>query len=125
MIDEQITGQIIGCAMKAHSKLRSGFQEHIYQNALAIELKKLRIPFMREVDMPIYYDNEKIGTRRVDFLVAERICVELKAVARLDNAHMAQGINYLEAHRMDIGLLINFGGPSLEFRRLFNRKARQ
>jgi GxxExxY protein len=124
MIDEDITHQIIGCAMRAHSTLGAGFPEVIYQNALGIELRKIQLPFVREVDMPIYYHEEKLGSRRVDFLVAERICVELKAVAKLDNSHLAQGINYLEAHRLEVGLLINFGGQSLEFKRLFNRRSR-
>ena len=117
-----ITEKIIGCAMKVHRELGSGFQEYIYQRALEIELKKALIQFIREYEMPIYYQGEKIGMRIVDFFVDEKIMVELKALTDLTDTHLAQGLNYLEASGYEVGLLINFGARSLQFKRLHNRK---
>ena len=124
MQEEQLTFQIIGCAMKVHRVLGGGFQEVIYQRALAIELERAAIGFEREVEYPIYYDKLEIGTRRADFIVAEKVVVELKALTELEDVHIAQAKNYLEAFNFDIGLLINFGGKSLEHIRLFNSKRR-
>lgn len=121
-IHSELTGKIIGCAMKAHNKLGNGFQEVIYQRALAIEFRHAGLAFVREFEMPIHYDGQQIGTRRVDFLVAERISVELKALIDLESVHLAQAINYLEAYNLEIGLLINFGSTRLQFHRLLNRK---
>jgi GxxExxY protein len=98
--------------------LGNGFQEVICQRALAIELSKINLPFEREVEMPIFYDEQNIGTRRVDFMINEIISVELKAVTRLENVHLAQALNYIEAYKLEIGLLINFGNTKLEFKRL-------
>lgn len=121
-IHSELTGKIIGCAMSAHNKLGNGFQEVIYQRALAIEFRNAGLMFAREFEMPICYDGEQIGTRRVDFLVAEKISVELKALIDLEPVHLAQAINYLEAYNLEIGLLINFGNTRLQFHRLLNRK---
>jgi GxxExxY protein len=118
----ELTGKIIGCAMKVHSALGNGFQEVIYQRALEIEMLIENIPFEREFNMPIYYRDHHIGTRRVDFLVEGLISVELKAVIKFENVHYAQAINYLEAYNLEIGLLINFGERSLNFSRLQNKK---
>jgi GxxExxY protein len=118
----ELTSLIIGCAMRVHSALGNGFQEVIYQRALEIELRSANINFSREHDMPIYYRQEQIGTRRVDFLVEGVISVELKAISKLEDAHFAQAINYLEAYNLEIGLLINFGETSLNFKRLTNKK---
>jgi GxxExxY protein len=123
MIKEQykhseITKRIIGCAMKVHSTLGNGFQEVVYQRALAIEMDKQGLSFKREMEMDIYYDNVHIGTRRVDFFVEDKIMVELKALVNLEQVHLAQALNYLEAYKIEIGLLINFGSPSLQFKRL-------
>jgi GxxExxY protein len=104
--------------------LGNGFQEVIYQRALAIELTDSGINFRREVEMPVHYKEKHIGTRRVDFLVEEVICVELKALITLEPVHLAQAINYLEAYNLEIGLLINFGSTSLVFKRLTNKKHR-
>jgi GxxExxY protein len=117
-----LTRKIIGAAMQVHSTLGSGFQEVIYQRALAIELNKQGLAFQRELEMYIYYDGQEIGTRRVDFLVEDKVMVELKAVSTLDDAHLAQAINYLEAYHLEIGLLINFGAKSLQFRRLIKSR---
>jgi GxxExxY protein len=121
----ELTSKIIGCAMTVHKALGNGFQEVIYQRALAIELELAGIRFQREFEMPIYYKENRIGTRRVDFLVEEIISVELKATTKLDDNHFAQGINYLEAYNLEIGLLINFGESSLIFKRLNNKKYKE
>jgi len=117
-----ITRKIIGAAMKVHSTLGNGFQEVIYQRALAIELAKFDLSFQRELEMQIYYDGEEIGTRRVDFLVEDKVMVELKALTVLEDVHLAQAINYLEAYNLEVGLLINFGAKSLQYRRVVNSK---
>jgi GxxExxY protein len=117
-----ITRRIIGCAMRVHSTLGNGFQEVVYQRALAIEMKYDGLQFEREKEMPIFYRSENIGTRRVDFFVEGAIMVELKALINLDDVHLAQAMNYLEAYAMEIGLLINFGSKSLEFKRVHNNK---
>lgn len=114
----EITKKIIGCAMKVHSTLGNGFQEVLYQRALAIEMNKQGLSFNREMEMDIYYDNEHIGTRRVDFFVEDKVMVELKALVNLEQAHLAQALNYLEAYKIEVGMLINFGAPSLQFKRL-------
>ena len=108
--------------MKVHSTLGNGFQEVIYQRALDIELKKNGIECIREFDMPIFYDRQHIGSRRVDFLVNGNISVELKALLKLENVHLAQAMNYLEAYSIQIGLLINFGSPKLQYHQLTNKK---
>jgi GxxExxY protein len=117
-----LTAKIIGCAMTVHKTLGNGFQEVIYQRALVIEMKMADITFQREFEMPIFYRDEQIGTRRVDFLVEGLISVELKAITKLEDVHFAQAINYLEAYNLEIGLLINFGETSLNFKRLTNKK---
>jgi len=118
----ELTEKIIGCAMKVHSILGNGFQEVIYQRALEIEMRKSGLNCVREMEMPIYYDGENIGTRRVDFFVEGIIMVELKAIITLEDVHLAQAMNYLEAYKMEIGLLINFGSKSLQFKRVHNNK---
>ena len=121
MIEDKLTHKIIGCAMNVHSSLGNGFQEVIYQRALAIELDEAGIRFVRELEMPIHYKGHDIGTRRVDFLVEDHIMVELKALLKLENVHLAQGLNYLNAYNLYVGLLINFGATRLEFKRLFRK----
>lgn len=117
---EDITHKIIGCAMKVHSALGNGFQEVIYQRALAIELEKQQLGFQRELEMTILYEGIEIGTRRVDFFVENTIMVELKALIKLEEVHLAQAMNYCQAYSLPIGLLINFGAKSLEFKRVYN-----
>ena len=106
--------------MKVHSTLGNGFQEVIYQRALAIEFEKQRLGFQREMEMDIYYEGVNIGTRRVDFFVEQKIMVELKALIKLEDVHLAQAMNYCQAYNLQIGLLINFGAKSLEFKRVYN-----
>ena len=117
-ITDELTHKIIGCAMKVHNTMGNGFQEAIYQRCLAIEMKKQGLNFVREQSMPIYYEGENVGTRRADFLVDGTVLVELKALIEMEDVHLAQGLNYLEAYKKDLGLLINFGARSLEFKRL-------
>lgn len=122
MKHDDITRKIIAAAMRVHSTLGNGFQEVIYQRALEIELPFENLSFQRELEMPIFYREQQIGTRRVDFFVEEKIMVELKAIIKLEDVHLAQAMNYLEAYKMEIGLLINFGSKSLEFKRVHNNK---
>jgi GxxExxY protein len=119
---DELTYKIIGCAMKVHSALGNGFQEVIYQRCLAIELEKQKLLFARELEMPIYYEDVEVGTRRADFIVENKVMVELKAVIKLEDVHLAQGLNYLQAYKIDKGLLINFGSISLEVKRLFRKQ---
>ncbi len=114
----ELTGKIIGCAMEVHSILGNGFQEVIYQRALAKEMSLQGLPYSREHEMSIFYKGDDIGTRRVDFFVEGLVMVEIKAVIQLEDVHLAQAINYLEAYGLDIGLLINFGSRSLQFKRV-------
>ncbi|ODS29631.1 MAG: hypothetical protein SCARUB_05271 [Candidatus Scalindua rubra] len=117
---EDITKRIIGAAMKVHSTLGNGFQEVIYQRAMALEMPYFDLSFIREMEMPINYRDQQIGTRRVDFFVEECIPTELKAIIKLEDVHLAQAMNYLEAFNLEVGLLINFGAKSLEFKRVHN-----
>ncbi len=118
----ELTSGIIGCAMEVHRTLGNGFQEVIYQRCLAIELAQKEIAFQREIERPVFYKDQQVGTRRVDFLVEDIILVELKALTELKDVHLAQALNYLEAFSLEVGLLINFGRKSLDHRRLFNKK---
>jgi GxxExxY protein len=118
----EITKKIIGAAMRVHARLGNGFQEVIYQRAFGIELTRGSLTFVRELSMPIYYNGIFVGERRVDFFVENKIMVELKAVIKLENVHLAQAKNYLEAYNIEVGLLLNFGSISLEFKRLGNNK---
>ena len=117
-----ITSKIIKCALEVHKILGCGFQEVIYQRALAKEMMLENINFNREPDITIYYKNEIVGTRRVDFLVENAISVELKALINLEKVHFTQAINYLEVYNLEVGLLINFGGDSLEFKRFVSKE---
>jgi len=120
MKHQDLTHKIIGCAMEVHKQLGSGFQEVVYQRALSIEMNFQEILHEREKEMDIHYKGFKIGTRRADFFVDDKIMVEIKAIKELEDVHLAQAMNYLEAYNMEVGLLINFGGKSLEFKRLHN-----
>jgi len=118
----EITEKIIGASFRVHGTLGNGFQEVIYQRALELELRIIPLNYLREFEMPIYYLDQQIGTRRVDFLVEEKISVELKAIINLEDVHIAQAMNYLETYNLEIGLLINFGSKRLQFHRLTNKK---
>src|SRR5579872_4293381 len=120
MKHEKLTHKIIGCAMKVHSTLGNGFPEVIYQRALAIEMEKQGLRFEREMEMTIYYNDTAIGNRRVDFFVQDVIMVELKALTKLEELHLAQTMNYCQAYDLPVGLLINFGARSLEVKRVYN-----
>jgi GxxExxY protein len=119
---KDLTGRIIGAAMEVHKHLGNGFQEVIYQRALSIELNMQNIHHEREKEMSLEYKGFDIGTRRVDFFVENKIMVEIKAVINLEDVHLAQAMNYVEAYNMEIGLLLNFGAKSLQFKRVHNNK---
>ncbi|MEX0772358.1 MAG: GxxExxY protein [Balneolales bacterium] len=118
----ELTGKVIGCAMEVHKALGNGFQEVVYQRALQYEMELQDILFAREFVMNVFYKDKQVGTRRVDFFVDSVIAVEIKALTKLEDVHLAQAINYLEAYNLEIGLLINFGARSLEFKRVVNSK---
>ena len=121
-----ITQKIIGCSFEVHNFLGNGFQEVIYQRALALEMGKAGLEFSREVEQPIFYKvyEDEIGTRRADFVVEGKVLVELKAITELNDIHLAQILNYLRAYRFEVGLLINFGGKSVEFKRVVLSESR-
>ena len=120
--NSELTGKIIGCAMEVHRQMGNGFQEVVYQRALSIELNLQKLNHIREMEMPLTYKGEHVGTRRVDFFVEDKILLEIKAVKELEDVHLAQAINYLEAYGMEIGLLVNFGNTSLQFKRVMKPK---
>ena len=119
MTIDQLTYKINGCAMKVHNTLGNGFQEVIYQRCLAIELEKAGLDYVREKEHPIYYEDIEVGSRRADFVVENKVMVELKAVINLQDVHLAQAKNYLVAYDLPIGMLINFGSSSLQFKKIF------
>ena len=114
----EITRRVIGCAMAVHSELGNGFQEVVYQRALRVEMEREGLSFSREHEVPIWFKGVQVGTRRVDFLVEEKVLVELMVVSELENVHISQVLNYLEAFELEVGLLMNLGRQSLDFRRL-------
>lgn len=122
---DEITYKINGCAMKVHNTLGNGFQEVIYQRCLAIELQNAGLNFGREIEQTIFYEGIEVGTRRADFVVENKIIVELKALINLEDVHLAQAKNYVVAYDFPIGLLINFGAKSLQFKKIFNKKYSQ
>jgi GxxExxY protein len=122
MIKDELTYKIIGCAMKVHNTLGPGFQEVIYQRCLAIELQRAGLEFVREREHTIYYEGIDVGTRRADFVVENKIVVEIKALVNLEDVHLAQAKNYVVAYDFANGLLINFGSQSLQHKLLFNPK---
>ena len=117
---KDITQKIIGAAFEVHKFLGNGFQEVIYQRALAVEMRKTGLEFDREIEQDIYYKDfpKPIGKRRADFVVAQKVLVELKAIAVLEDIHVVQTLNYLKAYRLEVALLINFGEKSLKYKRL-------
>jgi GxxExxY protein len=119
---DELTYKVIGCAMKVHKTLGNGFQELIYQRCLGIELAKAGVGFMREQEQTIFYDGIDVGTRRADFVVEDRLTVELKALINLEDVHLAQAKNYTVAYDFPLGLLINFGNQSLQYKLIFNPK---
>ena len=122
---QDLTHEVIGAAMEVHRSLGNGFQEVIYQRALAIELEHRKIAFERGKEMPLVYKGFDIGTRRVEFFIDKKIMLEINAVVQLEDVYLAQAINYLEAYGLEIGLLINFGNTSLQFKRVMKPKLNQ
>jgi GxxExxY protein len=115
-----ITEKIIGAAFEVHKFLGNGFQEVIYQRALAYEMSRAGLEFAREIEQEIFYKDlpQPIGTRRADFVVEGKVLVELKALTQIEDVHWAQVLNYLKAYRLEVGLLLNFGLKSLTLKRL-------
>ena len=122
LIFKELTHQVIGCAMEVHRVLGPGFQEYIYQRALVIEMKTAGIKFEEEFELSIFFKGERIGLRRVDFLIDKKVLLEIKARSEIENSHLAQAINYIEASNIDTGLLVNFGAASLQFKRIHNKR---
>ncbi len=122
MEKDELTYKIIGCAMKVHNTMGPGFQEVIYQRCLAIELARAGIAFRREQEQTVYYENIEVGIRRADFIVEQKVVVELKAMVSLEDVHIAQAKNYTVAYDFPLGLLINFGSQSLQYKLMFNPK---
>lgn len=122
MTIDEITYKINGCAMKVHNTLGNGFQEVIYQRCLAIELERAGLSFAREQEQTIFYEGIDVGTRRADFVIENKVIVELKALVNLENVHLAQAKNYVVAYDFPVGLLINFGATSLQIKKVFNKK---
>ena len=120
MKPEDITYKIIGSAMKVHNTLGNGFQEVIYQRCLAIELAKSELSFEREKEQTIFYEGIDVGTRRADFIVEGEVIVELKALINIEDVHLAQAKNYVVAYDFPVGLLINFGAESLQYKKVFH-----
>jgi GxxExxY protein len=124
VVHDELTYKVTKCCFKVHNTLGNGFQEVIYQRCLAIELDKAQLSFGREIEQTIYYEGQDVGTRRADFIVENKVIIELKAVIRLDDVHLAQVKNYLVAYNFDIGPLINFGSLSLEYKRIYHPRLR-
>jgi GxxExxY protein len=122
MEKDELTYKVIGCAMKVHNTLGNGFQEVIYQRCLAIELARAGVGFAREQEQIIFYEGIDVGTRRADFVIESRLTVELKAIINLEDVHLAQAKNYTVAYDFPLGLLINFGSQSLQYKLIFNPK---
>jgi GxxExxY protein len=120
MEKDSLIYSVIGCAMKVHNTLGNGFQEIIYQRCLAIELERTGLKFARELEQEIYYEGIYVGTRRADFIVENKLVLELKAVINLEDAHLAQAKNYVTAYNFEKGLLINFGSTSPQYKLVFN-----
>ena len=122
MVGDDLTYKIIGCAMKVHSTMGPGFQEKIYHKCLAIELEDAGLSFTMEEEQPVYYQGIQVGSRRADLIVENKVVVELKALVKLEAAHIAQAKNYTIAYDLPLGLLLNFGSKSLTTKLLFNPK---
>ncbi|SMO84555.1 GxxExxY protein [Gracilimonas mengyeensis] len=119
---KKLTGSIIGAAMNVHSELGNGFREIVYHRSMMHELILQRLSFQSEITMPLYYKNAKVGSRRVDLLVENKILVELKAVGEINAQHISQVLNYLKAYKLEVALLLNFGENSLTFKRIAQLK---
>lgn len=121
----KLTHKIIGCAMEVHNQMGNGFQEVIYQRALSIEFSLQGLSYIRELEMPLSYKGESVGSRRVDFFLEDKVMVEIKALVKLEGVHKAQAINYCEAYNIADGLLLNFGAERLQYHRVFNKKLKE
>ncbi|HEX6845780.1 MAG TPA: GxxExxY protein [Chitinophagaceae bacterium] len=116
----EITEKVIGCAMKVHRYFGAGFPEIVYKRALMIELERVGLKYKHEIGREIIYDDKLIYKRRLDLIIEDVVLVELKAIKEVDNTEYNQILNYLRVFNLEVGLLINFGAPSLQFKRLIN-----
>ncbi len=116
--EQDLTGRILECAFAVHNTLGAGFLEKVYANALGIEMQTHGVPFETEVALKVKYRGSVVGDYIADIIADHRVLVELKACAALDSVHVAQVLNYLRASGIRVGLLLNFGRPKLEYRRL-------
>ncbi len=118
-----LTGTIIGCAMNVHRQLGNGFREIVYQRCLYIELKKMGLECKREVPMEIFYESEWVGTKKLDIIVGQKVLIEIKVLPELNKTSYSQVINYLKVFDLEVGLLLNFGMESLQFKRFVHSKS--
>jgi len=117
----KLSNRIIGCAIKVHRSLGSGFREGIYSRALAYELEKNTISFARERSVKISYEGLPLGEHRLDFLIENELILEIKAAPEINSFHIAQILSYLKVSDKRLGLLLNFSGPTLQIKRIANR----
>jgi len=115
---EELTGRIIGAAIEVHKELGPGFLEALYENALCVEMRRRKLPFDRQVSIPVLYRGTEIGLHRLDLLVAGEIVVELKAVRSLNEIHFVTVRSYIHALGKEHGLLLNFAKTTLEIKRI-------
>jgi len=123
-VNERLSEKIIGCAYTVANTLGSGFLEKVYENALAHELRKAGLSVQQQFSVDVFYDSERVGEYVADLLVESEMLVELKAVKVLDNVHLAQCMNYLKATGLEVCLLINFGTPRIEVKRILNNSGK-
>jgi len=116
----ELSRKVIGCCYEVSNTLGAGFLENVYENALSVELERQELAYRRQVPLEVYYKEEVVGRYQPDFLVADKLIVEIKAVSDLSGEHQAQLLNYLRATGLDIGLLVNFGRPRIQVKRLVN-----
>lgn len=122
MIRDELTYRITGCAMKVYNTMGPGFEKDVYERCLAIELERVDLDFAEDEEHIIYYDGIDVGTRRADFIVENKIVVEVKALVNLEDEHLVQARHYIVAYDLPLGLLVNFGGHSLQHKLIFNPK---
>lgn len=118
LIYEEITGKIIGAAIAVHKTLGSGFLESVYENAMAIELKKRGISYEKQKEIAIYYDGKEVGKHRLDMIVDDKIIVEFKAIRTLEDFHFSIVRSYIRATGKEHGLIINFSHPVIQVKRV-------
>jgi GxxExxY protein len=117
-IQDPLTQQIIGLSYRVANTLGHGFVEKVYENALAFELRRAKVPFVQQKVVEVFYEGANVGRYKADLIVEDRVIVEIKAIQALSDVDVAQGLNYLRATGLPTCLLINFGKAKIEVRRL-------